>query len=168
MWHLTKRQLERWMESLLHIHDTPARTAAAFAVGVAVGFSPFVGLHMVIGLALAFMFNLNRVAVFAGLWVNLPWFMGPYYAATTALGGWITRTPMPPEFLSQLERIRSLEGWHARTTALIQLLRPLLVPYMLGSLLACVPIGVVTYRGTLAFLLARKRHHEHQHASTNS
>ena len=64
----------------------PARTAAAFGVGVAVGFSPFVGLHTLIGLVLAFVFNLNRVAVLAGLWVNLPWFMGPYYAATTAFG----------------------------------------------------------------------------------
>jgi len=168
MWHLTKRQLERWMASLLHIHDTPERTAAAFAVGVAVGFSPFVGLHMVIGLALAFMFNLNRVAVFAGLWVNLPLFMGPYYAATTALGAWITGTPMPPQFLSQLEGIRGLNGWYARMKALIELLRPLLVPYMLGSLLACVPIGIVTYKGTLAFLRARKRHHEHHRVSSNT
>src|SRR6185436_10488749 len=103
VWHLTKRTLERWLESLLHIHDTPERTAAAFGVGVAIGFSPFVGLHMLMGLVLAFVFNLNRVAVFAGLWVNLPWFMGPYYAATTAFGCWITGTPMPPQFLAQLQ-----------------------------------------------------------------
>ena len=86
MVHRTKAGLERWMESLLHIHDTPERTAAAFGVGVAIGFSPFLGLHLLIGLALAFVFNLNRVAVLAGLWINLPWFMGPYYAAATALG----------------------------------------------------------------------------------
>src|ERR1051326_2909406 len=129
VWHLTKRTAERWLESLLHIHDTPRRTAAAFGVGVAVGFSPFVGFHTAIGLALAFIFNLNRVAVLAGLWINLPWFMAPYYAATTAFGGWLTGIPMPPNFLGQLEAIWKLPVWRDRMTGLGHLLRPLLVPY---------------------------------------
>ena len=115
MWHLTKKTVERWLESLLHIHDTPQRTAAAVGVGVAIGFSPFVGLHTAIGLVLAFVFNLNRVAVLAGAWINLPWSMAPYYTATTALGAWLTRTPMPPNFVSRLEAIWSLPGWQART-----------------------------------------------------
>jgi hypothetical protein len=161
MWHLTKRQFERWTESLLHIHDTPARTAAAFGVGVAIGFSPFVGLHILIGLVLAFVFNLNRVAVLAGLWINLPWIMAPYYAATTALGAWLTRTPMPPQFLAQLDAIWKLPAWRERVSGFAHLLSPLLVPYTLGSLLACLPIGFVGYRLTLAFLEARKRHFEH-------
>lgn len=162
VWHLTKRTLERWLESLLHIHDTPERTAAAFGVGVAIGFSPFVGLHMLIGLVLAFVFNLNRVAVFAGLWINLPWFMGPYYAATTAFGCWITGTPMPPLFLAQLQGIWALSAWRDRVAAFGHLLRPLLLPYTLGSLIGAVPIGLLAYRGTLAFIRARRRHH-HPH-----
>ena len=161
MWHLTKHTVEHWMESLLHIHDTPERTAAAFALGVGIGFSPFVGLHTLMALALAFFFNLNRVAVLAGCWLNLPWFMGPYYAATTALGAWLTSTPMPPQFVTQLEGIWNLPDWRDRLPALGHLLRPLLLPYTLGSILAAVPIGLVTYRVTLAFLLARKRHHKH-------
>jgi len=149
------------MELLLHIHDTPERTAAAFALGVGIGFSPFVGLHTLIGLVLAFLFGLNRVAVFAGCWLNLPWFMGPYYAATTALGAWLTGTSMPPRFLTRLEAIWNLPAWHDRMSALGQLLRPLLLPFTLGSILAAVPIGLVTYRVTLALLQARRRHHEH-------
>lgn len=160
MWHLTKKTVERWLESLLHIHDTPRRTAAAFGVGVAVGFSPLVGLHTAVGLILAFVFNLNRVAVLAGTWVNLPWFMGPYYAATTAFGAWLTGTTMPPHFVSRLEAIWDLPGWRDRMTALIALFRPLLLPYSLGSVLGALPLGLVAYRATFAFLLARKRHHE--------
>ena len=166
MYHLTKRKIEQWMESLLHIHDTPERTAAAFSLGVAIGFSPFVGLHTLIGLALAFFFNLNRVAVLAGLWVNLPWFMGPYYAAATALGTWLTGATMPPQFLAQLEGIWALPAWRDRMSALGHLLRPLLIPYTLGSLLGAVPMGLLAYRPTLAFLLARKRHREQQHPTT--
>jgi uncharacterized protein (DUF2062 family) len=161
MWHLTKRTVERWLESLLHIHDTPRRTAAAFGVGVAIGFSPFVGLHTVIGLIIAFVFNLNRVAVLAGCWVNLPWFMGPYYAGMTAVGAWMTHTPMPPQLVSRLHDILELPGWRNRIAGLGRLLRPLLLPYTLGSLLGAIPLGFVAYRGTFAFLLARRRHHDH-------
>ncbi len=47
----------RWLEQLLHTHDTPRRTAAAYALGVFFGFSPFLGLHTILGVALAFMLN---------------------------------------------------------------------------------------------------------------
>jgi hypothetical protein len=149
------------MEFLLHIHDTPERTAAAFGLGAFVGFSPFVGLHSLIALTLAFVFNLNRVAVFAGCWLNLPWFLAPYYAATTALGAWLTGTKMPPQFLARLDTIWNTPSWSERLVELGHLLRPLLLPFTLGSTLAAIPIGIVMYRASLAFLLARKRHHSH-------
>ena len=161
MWHLTKSTVERWLESLLHVHDTPQRTAAAVGVGVAIGFSPFLGLHTLIGLVLAFIFNLNRVAVLAGTWVNLPWFIGPYYAGTTALAAWLTGTPVPPHLVARLEAIWRLPGWRARAIDLARLVRPLLVPYSLGSLVAGLILGFIAYRITFAFILARKRHHEH-------
>jgi uncharacterized protein len=158
MWHPTKKVMERWMESLLHTHDTPNRTAAAFALGVSIGFSPFLGLHSVIGIALAFAFDLNRVAVLAGLWVNLPWLMAPYYTAATALGAWLTGSPMPPHFLSALEHTWDLPTWGARMHAVGRLLRPLLVPYTLGSAIAAVALGLIAYRSSLAFIEARHRH----------
>lgn len=154
-----KQVLERWMESLLHIHDTPQRTAAAFGIGVAVGFSPFLGLHSVIGLALAFVFNLNRVAVLAGVWLNLPWFMAPYYTGATALGAWLTDASMPPNFLEQLQHTWTLPTLKERLMAVAHLLRPLIVPYTIGSTLGSMPLGFAAYRGSLAFILARRRHH---------
>jgi hypothetical protein len=46
------------------------------------------------------------------------------------------------------------------------LLRPLLVPYTLGSTLVSVPLGLVAYRSTLAFILARRRHRAAEGAPT--
>jgi hypothetical protein len=154
---LTRSMAGRWMAALLHTHDTPARTAAAFALGVGIGFSPFVGFHTAIGIALAFVFSLNRVAVLAGLWVNLPWFMGPYYTAATVFGAWVTRRPVPPRLLRQLATVLDLPTWHERADALGHLLHPLLVPYLAGSLICGVLLGLVAYRVTLAVLLARQR-----------
>jgi len=53
MIHLTRRVVRRWLDTLLHIEDTPERTAAAFALGVFFGFSPFLGLHTLLGIAFA-------------------------------------------------------------------------------------------------------------------
>ena len=73
MW--TRVTREKWMQTILHIHDTPERLAARFPWRRH-RVSPFLGLHTLIALVLAFVFNLNRVAVVAGTWNDLPWSSG--------------------------------------------------------------------------------------------
>jgi len=156
MW--TRAAREKWMQAILHMGDTPERTAAAFALGVAVGFSPFLGFHTLIGIALAFVFNLNRISVLAGIWVNLPWFVGPYYAAATFVGGWVTGTPVQTHFITELDDVWDLPGWRARAEGLAHLLRPLLAPFMIGSTIGSIVLGLIAYRVALAFVIARRRH----------
>lgn len=162
VWQLTKTAIERWTEKLLHVHDTPERTAAAFAMGVVVGFSPLLGLHTAIGLALAFAFNLNRVAVIVGVYLLLPWFIGPYYAAGTALGAWITGARMPADFVPRLEATWRTEDWWGRLVALGDMLRPLLPSYLIGSTILSLILGAIAYYASLAFIRARRRHHPHR------
>src|SRR3984893_7040434 len=102
MIHLTRALIRRWLEALLHIDDTPERSAAAFALGVFFGFSPFLGFHTALGVIFAFLFNFNRVAVLLGVYSNLPWVIAPYYAFTTMAGSVVTRTRVPAGFRSQL------------------------------------------------------------------
>ena len=156
VWHLTKSAIRGWAERLLHIHDTPERTARAFAIGVAIGFSPLLGLHTALGLAVAFALNLNRVAVLLGLWVNLPWFIGPFYALATAMGAWILRTGMPPDFMEHLERIWQMPGMLNRLEALGEFLRPLLPAYLLGSSILAAILAVAAYFISLWFIRTRK------------
>jgi uncharacterized protein (DUF2062 family) len=93
------------LEHLLHTHDTPQRTAAAFALGVFFGFSPLLGLHTLLGLAFAFALNLNRVAVLFGVYSNLPWILPAYYTAATLAGAAILGAEVPPEFIARLRRV---------------------------------------------------------------
>ena len=79
------------LKKLLRIEDTPERTALAFSIGIFLGFSPFLGLHTLTGLALAFLFKLNRVAILLGVWSNTPWWLVPYYTLATWLGMWVVR-----------------------------------------------------------------------------
>ncbi|MGQ9647237.1 MAG: DUF2062 domain-containing protein [Thermodesulfobacteriota bacterium] len=78
-------------KKLLQIEDTPERTALAFSIGILLGFSPFLGLHTLTGLAIAFLFRLNRVAVLLGVWSNTPWWLVPYYTFATWVGMRIIR-----------------------------------------------------------------------------
>ena len=95
-------RVRRWLDQLFHTHDTPQRTAAAYALGIFFGFSPFLGLHTVLGLVFAFALNLNRVAVLLGIYSNLPWILPAYYTVTTLIGAAILRVQVPPGLMKDL------------------------------------------------------------------
>lgn len=155
----TRGLVRRWLSALLHVHDTPERTAAAYALGVFLGFSPFLGLHTVVAVALAFVFSLNRVAVLLGVYSNLPWILVPYYVSTTMMGATILRTRTPDDLRERLTAmfelsIRNAEFWHE----LVRLVRPLLWPYTLGSLIGATILAFVAYRMALEFVIRSRRH----------
>lgn len=157
MIHLTRSLVRRWLDALLHVNDTPERTAAAFALGCFIGFSPFLGFHTLIAITLAFFLNLNRVAALLGVYSNLPWIIGGYYVFTTMIGATITRTRLPPGFRERLAAafelpIRSGDFW----SQIAQLLRPLVVPYMVGSLIGCTIIAAIAYPLALAYVRRRR------------
>src|SRR6266487_2552637 len=101
----------RWLGQLLHTHDTPERTAAAYALGVFFGFSPLLGLHTVLGLVFAFAFDLNRVAVLLGIYSNLPWILPAYYTLATLAGAAILRVEVRPGLIKDLTEALSEASW---------------------------------------------------------
>jgi uncharacterized protein (DUF2062 family) len=167
MLHLTRGLVRRWLDALLHVADTPERTAAAFALGVFFGFSPFLGLHTVLAIVLAFLFDLNRVAVLLGVYSNLPWIIAPYYAFATMTGALITGHRIPAGFRSQLAALFELsalqgEFWHR----LMVIVKPFAWPYAVGSTIGGLALAAVAYPLALAFLTSRRRIHDiiqHKH-----
>jgi uncharacterized protein (DUF2062 family) len=158
MIHLTRRWVRRWLDSLLHIDDTAERTAAAFALGVFFGFSPFLGLHTLLGILFAFLLNLNRVAMLLGVYANLPWFVGPYYAIATMVGAQITGQPLPRGFRGQLRALFELsmfqgDFWHR----LVEVMKPLFWPYAVGSTVGALLLAAAAYQAALAFVKSRRR-----------
>ncbi len=168
MIHLTRRLVRRWLDTLLHIQDTPERTAAAFALGVFFCFSPFLGLHTILSIIFAFLLNLNRVAVLLCVYSNLPWVIAPYYAFATMAGSVVTGTRVPAGFRLQLSALFDLsvfggEFWHR----LITILKPLLWPYTIGSTIGALILAGIAYPLALAFVTSRRRfrdiiHHHHR------
>jgi len=84
----------RWQKVILHLmgkEDPPEKVASAFALGVAISFTPFVGFHTLIALDLAFLLRLSKVDVWIGTLVVNPWTMVPIYSFEHYLGKKILR-----------------------------------------------------------------------------
>lgn len=148
--------MRRWLDQLLHTHDTPQRTAAAYALGVFFGFSPLLGLHTLLGLAFAFALNLNRVAVLLGIYSNLPWILPAYYTLATVLGAAILRVKVPPGLLHELTRVLAEASWTDFRT-LAHALTPLAWAYLLGSTIGATILAVIAYRVSLAMVIRHRK-----------
>src|SRR5262249_36411124 len=167
MIHVTRELVRRWMDELLHIDDTPERTAGAFALGVFFGFSPMLGLHTALAVALAFLLNLNRVAVLLGVYSNLPWIIAPYYALATLVGAQITNHRIPRGFQGEVRRLFDLsmltgDFWHR----LFHIIRPIMLPYVVGSTLCALLLTAAAYHLALWFVTSRRKIHDiihHKH-----
>ena len=157
--------VRRFLEQLLHTHDTPHRTAAAYALGVFFGFSPFLGLHTVLGVTGAFALNLNRVAVVLGVYSNLPWILPAYYTLATILGAAILGAEVPPSLMQDLRTAVAHVSWGGFRDVM-RTLAPLAWAFTLGSTLGAAGLAAIAYRLALATILAHHRHKAQHHASS--
>src|SRR6186997_2295945 len=139
------------LQSLLHLKDPPRRTAIAFGTGVFIAFSPFLGLHTLIAIAVAFAFRLNRVAVLAGAWINF-WALVPCYMFGTFIGTRLLSVRsrrLDPNFWERADSFVSssmsslvVGDWHEALRSLRLLFKsfgPLLWPFVTGNLI----LGVI-------------------------
>ena len=68
-----RRVLFYFWYRILRLKGTPESVAAGLACGVAVSFTPFIGLHFLLALALAFVLRANLAAAMIGTIVGNPW-----------------------------------------------------------------------------------------------
>jgi uncharacterized protein len=145
-------------EKILHVHDTPPRTAAAFALGVFLSFSPFLGFQIAAGLTAAFLLRLNRAAVIVGLCANLPWLVIPWYTITTVIGAFLLGTPLAPEVGDQLAALSALSIFQPdfwwRSAELVQ---PFFWAFLVGSTLGATLVALLAYPLTLGLLRRRRK-----------
>jgi uncharacterized protein (DUF2062 family) len=151
----------RWAtltDKLLHLHDTPERTAAALALGVFFSFSPFIGLQILLSMALALAFGLNRVAVFVGLNANLPWFIVPWYGGTTLLAASVLGLASPAEMRQRVESLFTA-GWSPMGffERAADLLSTAFLPLLVGSTAGAVLMAMITYPIAREVLVRRAR-----------
>jgi hypothetical protein len=146
------------LRRLLAIDDPPERTALAFSVGIFIAFSPFLGLHTIVATALAFIFRFNKVAIYAGTYINNPFLtLVPIILASYAVGALVMGRPVAlPE-----EGMKLLREPHLLTIAywreLWQHARDILLPFSVGGMTLSVVCSLAAYPLTLRLLRMKKK-----------
>jgi len=144
-------RVRRTVEMLLHLQDTPHRTALAFGLGLWLAFFPILGIHTGLALLIAFLFRLNRAALLVGVYFSNPWTVAPLYVAGTMLGCAVLG--VPTEGLELIDwDLHGAEFYRA----LAESLRPYLWPFIVGNTALGVLAGLIGYVA-LRFVLERKR-----------
>ena len=160
-----KRRWRLLLLDLLGREEPPERVAAAIALGIGIGFSPFVGLHVWIALGLAILFGLNKLDTVLGTLVGNVWTWPPVFHFGYRLGHWMlgySRRRMPglnwepilhgdwTWILHPLETARIVFGPRA--------FFPHFLSFLLGTTTIAAAIGLGTYfvaRSILALHHAR-------------
>ncbi|MFQ5738514.1 MAG: DUF2062 domain-containing protein [Acidobacteriota bacterium] len=145
--------LRRTTRFLLGIPDAPEQTAFAFALGVFLGFSPLLGLHTALGLALAVVLRLNKIAVLVGIYLNNPWIIVPFYGFATWLGLKLTGLP---EGVS-LPAMGAGDIWTAEFWRWLASQWRLLIPAFVGSMVLCTLLSLIAYPVALYFIRKYRR-----------
>ena len=141
---------------LLTLDDPPERTALAFAIGVFIAFSPFLGLHTIMAIVAAFVFRFNKVAIFSGTFINNPLLtLVPIIIISYATGAFLLGRPLR---ISQ-EGIDLLKNPHLLTADYYRKLGregwQVVWPFTLGGMVLSVVCSLVAYPVT--FWLLKKR-----------
>jgi uncharacterized protein (DUF2062 family) len=152
---LKRRRLQFLLE-LMGRAEAPERVAAAVALGVGVGLSPFIGFHFIAAIVLAFLFRLNKFDTVLGSFAGNPWTLPPVFALGYRLGRAVlgyAPARVPP---LHWKRILHHDFWLSfRGPAF----GPRLASFLVGATILAVAAGLGTYllaRGVLK--LYHRRH----------
>jgi uncharacterized protein len=166
-----KRRRLRLLLELMGRVDRPERVAAALALGVGVGLSPFIGFHFILAVVLAWIFRLHKLDTVVGSFAGNPWTLPAIYAAGYRLGRILLGYPpvrVPP---LKWERILHHDFWVAFRGPGFS---PRLASFLLGTMIIAVVAAFATYFFARGFLrlyhrryprvaerAARRREHAH-------
>jgi len=139
--------------SIFNVQDTPHRIALAFAFGVFMGISPFLGLHYIGGIFLAWLFRLNRLVAVIGISVNNPWTIVPISSFSVWTGAKLLniKQVLPDvdwgsiTFMTVIEWLKSLLTEPKKFIDLATTLLPLIKAFLVGSLVICTLSAIVSY-----------------------
>jgi len=153
------RHYKDLIKKLLQIEDTPERTALAYSIGIFLGFSPFLGFHTLCGIAIAFLFRLNRVAILLGVWSNTPWWLVPYYMIATWVGMWVMGFQIEKAAIKEIFRLGIDQGFIGSDFwSRIASQWSLLLSFVIGSLILAALLSLVAYPLSLKWIKFYRSH----------
>lgn len=125
---------------LARLPGTPHSIAIGFASGVAVSFTPFLGLHILIAMAVTAIFRGSFIAAVIGTVVGNPWTFPIFFALTNHVGGLILG--------SESRVIVPVWNWDALYSAPFDYMAdflPVVFPLVVGGIPIAIVVWIVSY-----------------------
>jgi len=124
------------LREILHIKDTPHRIAIAFAFGIFMGISPFLGFHTIGAFFIAWFFGLNRFVAVVGTCTTNPWTIVPIYSFSLWVGA---------RLIGIKKIIPDIDWGNVTFMNMMGELAHLIIPFIVGSFLVGAVSGLLGY-----------------------
>ena len=134
---------------IYRLNDSPYAIAAGLASGVAVSFTPFIGLHLIFAALLARLLNGSIIASLIGTLFGNPWTLPLIWYMTYKLGMLILGSHVPEPLPVQFD-----------FTSIFTQPQRFLIPMIIGG----IPTGVIAWAATFFFTRRLIKGLQHQRA----
>jgi len=132
---VTLESVRQQLTHVLHLQETPHRTALAFALGVFIAFAPHYLFHTASVAFCAWAFRLNFFALLLGSFINNPWTLVPILAASLYTG-----------LLLGGESLSIEIDWdHLTVNTMFDILSPYLIPFIVGACTLAIVGSLIAY-----------------------
>jgi hypothetical protein len=131
-----KKYLRARLHELVKLDDPPHKLAFAFALGVFIAFSPWIGLHIISCIFLAWLFRVSKLVVLTASFVNNPWTIVPMYGFCLWFGVRITGSAVD---------VPSIAWKELGIGDIFGILKPFLWPFIAGTLVLGAVAAVLSY-----------------------
>jgi uncharacterized protein (DUF2062 family) len=135
-----RRALNYVWHRLARLPGTPHSIAAGLAAGAAVSFTPFIGLHFLMGFGLAWLIRGNLIASAFGTAVGNPWTFPFIFALTSQLGSLILGDHVPATFPAW-----NWEALFNDPVTYVAAFLPVVFPLIVGGLPVSIIVGLLFY-----------------------
>ncbi len=151
MFKRTTARVKDLASRMLMLDDTPHSIALGAAVGIFLSFTPLIGVHMGLVVALSLVIRMNRTVGLAAVWVNNPLTVIPVYFFNYLIGAavlfWepITWSVFRDTVRSALTYGTWYQNLGAMCLALGRIAIEFALPLWVGSLIVATALAVPTY-----------------------
>ncbi len=142
--------LQRWAKYHQHrvsrISDSPYRVAAGLACGIAISFTPFLGLHVLLAVVLAYFIRANLLASAVGTIVGNPWTFPLIWVVIYEAGAIFQGLPLDQDVFAMIDTDQILSSPR-------EALAPVFEPMVIGGFLIAPVVWVISFIIAKRFVL---------------
>lgn len=130
------------IRAILQLDDTAHSIALGTAIGLFIAWTPTVGIHMILVVALAVLLRANKVAGLIAVYLSNPLTVAPMYYLDYLLGALVLKHNLTYE---ELKSIVHYQGWEGFKLSMWKLCVDLAGPMWLGGLVLAIAHAIPGY-----------------------